>query len=214
MSNAVDSEMLHPPGPPPGSPPYLQTCPENRGKPMHLSFPSTAGRRFRPVVFLALLALLTLGQAVPAGAQTQLGATLVSGGVQFAVFSQNATRIEVWIFSSPTASTPTARHTLTKTDTTNHIWTVTVSGLGAGTLSGYRAWGPNWPYNSSWTAGSSTGFLSHADSNGNRFNPNKLLTDPYAKAVTGEPQRVLSGGEYHYSTAILGGTNTYGFVDS
>jgi isoamylase len=181
---------------------------------MHPSIHSTVGRRLRPVVFLALLALLALGQAAPAAAQTQLGATLVSGGVQFAVFSQNATRIEVWIFSSPTASTPTARHTLTKTDTTNHIWTVTVSGLGAGTLYGYRAWGPNWPYNSSWTAGSSTGFISHADSNGNRFNPNKLLTDPYAKAVTGEPQRVLSGGEYHYSTAILGGTNTYGFVDS
>ena len=181
---------------------------------MHPSTSSSVGRRSRPALLLALLALLALGQAAPAAAQTQLGATLVTGGVQFAVFSQNATRIEVWIFSSPTASTPTARHTLTKTDTTNHIWTVTVSGLGAGTLYGYRAWGPNWPYNASWTAGSSTGFLSHVDSNGHRFNPNKLLTDPYAKAVTGEPQRVLSGSEYHYSTAILGGTDTYGFVDS
>ncbi|HEX6901278.1 MAG TPA: carbohydrate-binding module family 20 domain-containing protein [Thermoanaerobaculia bacterium] len=158
-----------------------------------------------PVVLLLLLAL-----AAPAAAQTPLGATITGGSVQFAVFSQNATRIEVWIFSSATASTPTARHTMTKTDTTNHIWTVTVSGLGAGTLYGYRAWGPNWPYNASWTAGSNLGFISHVDSNGNRFNPNKLLTDPYAKAVTGEPARV-SG---HYSTAILGGTDTYAFVDS
>ncbi|HYG65766.1 MAG TPA: glycogen-debranching protein, partial [Thermoanaerobaculia bacterium] len=131
---------------------------------------------------LALLALLAWTPA-PASAQTQLGATLVTGGVKFAVFSQNATRIEVWIFSSPPASTPTARHALTKTDTVNHIWTVTVSGLSAGTLYGYRAWGPNWPYNASWTAGSNVGFSSHADSNGHRFNPNKLLTDPYAKAV-------------------------------
>jgi glycogen operon protein len=161
--------------------------------------------------WLFAVALLTLSLAAPpAGAQTPLGATLVTGGVQFAVFSQNATRIEVWIFSSPTASTPTARHTMTKTDTTNHIWTVTVSGAGAGTLYGLRAWGPNWPYHASWTAGSNYGFLSHADSNGHRFNPNKLLTDPYAKAVTGEPVRV-SG---HYSTAILGGNNTYAFVDS
>ena len=159
--------------------------------------------RFLPILLLLLA-------TAPAAAQTPLGATIVTGGVQFAVFSQNATRIEVWTFSSPTASSPTGRYAMTKTDTTNHIWTVTVSGAGAGTLYGLRAWGPNWPYNASWTAGSNIGFVSHADSNGNRFNPNKLLTDPYAKAVTGEPARV-SG---HYSTSILGGTNTYAFVDS
>ena len=164
----------------------------------------------------AVVALALLLAALPAAAQTPLGATLVSGGVQFALFSQNATRVELWIFSSATASTPTSTHVMTKTDTTNHIWTVTVSGAGAGTLYGYRVWGPNWPYNASWTPGSSAGFISHVDSNGNRFNPNKLLTDPYAKAVTGEPVRVLDSGtgQYHYSTAILGGTNTYGFVDS
>ena len=104
----------------------------------------------------AVLLVLALASAAllagPAAAQTPLGATLVTGGVQFAVFSQNATRIEVWIFSSPTASTPTARHTMTKTDTVNHIWTVTVSGAGAGTLYGLRAWGPNWPYNASCTS--------------------------------------------------------------
>lgn len=162
------------------------------------------------VAGFAASALLLLVLAQPAAAQTPLGATIVGGSVQFALYSQNATRVEVWIFASATASTPTATYSLTKTDTVNHIWTVTVSGLGAGTLYGYRVWGPNWPYNAGWTPGSNAGFVSHADSNGNRFNPNKLLTDPYAKAVTGEPQRV-SG---HYSTAILGGTDTYAFVDS
>ncbi|HEX4955970.1 MAG TPA: carbohydrate-binding module family 20 domain-containing protein [Thermoanaerobaculia bacterium] len=174
-------------------------------------FPSARSLR---APLLALFACLSLS-AVPAGAQTPLGATLVSGGVQFAVFTQNATRIEVWLFSSPTASTPTARHTMTKTDTVNHVWTVTVSAAGAGTLYGLRAWGPNWPYSASWTAGSNVGFVSHVDGSGNRFNPNKLLMDPYAKAVTGEPLRVVGGdGQAHYSTAILGGTNTYAFVDS
>src|SRR4026207_2227802 len=110
-------------------------------------------RLSRPVLLVLALACAAL-LAGPASAQTPLGATLVSGGVQFAVFSQNATRIEVWIFASPTASTPTARYTMTKTDTTNHIWTVPVAGAGAGTLYGLRAWGPNWPYNASWTAGS------------------------------------------------------------
>jgi isoamylase len=171
-------------------------------------------RGSRPLALALLCFAFALLPAHPAAAQTPLGATLVPGGVQFAVFSQHATRIEVWRFASATASAPTARHTMTKTDAVNHIWTVTVSGIGAGTLYGLRAWGPNWPYNASWTAGSNIGFVSHVDSSGNRFNPNKLLTDPYAKAVTGEPQRVLSGTEYHYSTAILGGTNTYAFVDS
>jgi isoamylase len=174
----------------------------------------------RPPAFVRRFArLLLLGctvlPAVPAAAQTPLGATLVSGGVQFALFSQNATRVELWLFASATAATPTARHVMTKTDTTNHIWTVTVSGAGAGTLYGYRVWGPNWPYNAAWTAGSNVGFGSHVDAAGNRFNPNKLLTDPYAKAVTGEPARAVgANGQVHYSTAILGGTNTYAFVDS
>src|SRR6185369_7264796 len=167
------------------------------------------------LVQTVLLLTLALGWAGAAAAQTPLGATIVGSSVQFALFSANATRVEVWTFATATASTPLNRYTLTQTDTVNHIWTVTVSGLGAGTLYGLRAWGPNWPYNASWTAGSSLGFVSHVDTNGNRFNPNKLLTDPYAKAVTGEPQRVADGsGNYHYSTAILGGTSTYANVDS
>src|SRR5215203_5159579 len=124
--------------------------------------------------FLApvLLLLVLAGLAQPAVAQTPLGATISGGSVQFALFSQNATRVEVWIFATATASTPTATYALTKTDAVNHIWTVTVAGLGAGTLYGYRVWGPNWPYNASWTPGSNLGFISHADANGNRFNPN------------------------------------------
>ncbi len=166
----------------------------------------SAPRLLAPAVLLLTLLLTPR----PAAATTPLGATIVGGSVQFALFSANATRIEVWIFATPTASTPTAKYALTQTDVPNHIWTVTVSGLGAGTLYGYRVWGPNWTYNASWTPGSSLGFVSHVDASGNRFNPNKLLTDPYAKAVTGEPARV-SG---HYSTAILGGTDTYAYVDS
>jgi isoamylase len=170
--------------------------------------PHTRPARFA-AGFLPIVSLLLL-LAVPVQAVTPLGATIVGSSVQFALYSQNATRVEVWIFATATASTPTATYSLTKTDAVNHIWTVTVPGLGAGTLYGYRVWGPNWTYNASWTPGSGLGLVSYADANGNRFNPNKLLTDPYAKAVTGEPQRV-SG---HYSTAILGGTATYANVDS
>ena len=177
-----------------------------------MSAPVSSRRRTFPFALALLLAsLLASASALSA---TPLGATLVPGGVQFALFSQNATRIEVWIFAHPGDATPTSRTALTQTDPTNHVWTATVSGAGAGTLYGYRVWGPNWTYDPTWTAGSNKGFGSHVDASGNRFNPNKLLTDPYAKAVTGEPQRVPDGsGNYHYSTAILGGTDTYAFVD-
>jgi isoamylase len=52
---------------------------------------------------------------------------------------------------------------------------------------GYRAWGPNWPYVSTWTKGSATGFVSDVDASGNRFNPNKLLLDPYAREMSQDP---------------------------
>jgi isoamylase len=49
---------------------------------------------------------------------------------------------------------------------------------------GYRAWGPNWIFDPSWTEGSQQGFVTDVDADGNHFNPNKLLLDPYAQ-VTG-----------------------------
>jgi isoamylase len=52
---------------------------------------------------------------------------------------------------------------------------------------GYRAWGPNWPFSNSWTKGSSAGFISDVDAQGNRFNPNKLLIDPYAHEISHDP---------------------------
>lgn len=52
---------------------------------------------------------------------------------------------------------------------------------------GYRAWGPNWKYDKNWQPGSSLGFISHVDENGNRFNPNKLLFDPYAREISHDP---------------------------
>ncbi len=52
---------------------------------------------------------------------------------------------------------------------------------------GYRAWGPNWTFSSSWTKGSSVGFVSDVDAQGDRFNPNKLLIDPYAHEISHDP---------------------------
>ena len=54
----------------------------------------------------------------------------------------------------------------------------------SGLTYGYRAWGPNWAYDEGWTPGSAKGFVSDVDASGNRFNPNKLLLDPYALEIT------------------------------
>jgi glycogen operon protein len=70
-------------------------------------------------------------------------------------------------------------------------WATSVSAAGidaAGVYYGYRAWGPNWPFDAAWAPGSVAGFLSDVDQAGNRFNPNKLLLDPYALEVSHAPQ--------------------------
>ena len=59
---------------------------------------------------------------------------------------------------------------------------------------GYRAWGPNWPFDPSWTKGSGVGFKEDVDGQGNRFNPNKLLLDPYAREISHDPLISTNGG--------------------
>ena len=53
---------------------------------------------------------------------------------------------------------------------------------------GYRAWGPNWAFDPAWTKGSAKGFIADVDGAGNRFNPNKLLLDPYTKEMSHDPE--------------------------
>ena len=79
-------------------------------------------------------------------------------------------------------------------DAATNIWTATVSagdlraaGMTGTVYYGYRAWGPNWTFDPSWTKGSGAGFQADVDAHGNRFNPNKLLLDPYAFEVSHDP---------------------------
>lgn len=74
---------------------------------------------------------------------------------------------------------------------------------------GYRVWGKegsNWEYNENWTPGSDAGFKSHVDDKGNRFNPNKLLTDPEATEISHDPITIgVNEDGYLYAT----GDRTY-----
>jgi glycogen operon protein len=112
--------------------------------------------------------------------------------VAFRVRSDRATRVEVWIYKAAKGQPEILRQVLTNDGTGRWSTTVSVATLQARGLTGtifygYRAWGPNWTYSSSWTPGSSAGFVADVDANGNRFNPNKLLFDPYGLELSHDP---------------------------
>lgn len=116
-----------------------------------------------------------------------------SNGITFKVYSSRATRVMVYIYKTASGAQDVLRYVMTKNATTQ-IWSATAPAsslstyVGTGPVYyGYRAWGPNWTYSSSWTKGSSVGFVTDVDANGNRFNPNKLLLDPYALEVSHDP---------------------------
>jgi isoamylase len=112
-------------------------------------------------------ALVAATQSLPLeeGAPHPRGATYTGTGVNFALFSAHATRVDVCIFDE---SGERELHRITLPEYTDEVWHGFIPGLGPGTRYGYRVHGP------------------YAPSEGHRFNPNKLLMDPYAKAHTGE----------------------------
>lgn len=111
-----------------------------------------------------------------------LGPTIIDRGVNFGVYSERAERIELVLFDDPESSQPTRRFPMEKVAGSN-VWNLHVEGIGVGQYYGFIAWGPNWPYDPAWVPGTIKGFLTDVDPDGNRFDPNKLLWDPYSKAI-------------------------------
>jgi isoamylase len=99
------------------------------------------------------------------GVPYPLGATYDGQGVNFAVSSENATAVHVCVFDERAPGVEVAR--LPLLDQTNHVFHGYVPGLRPGALYGLRAAG-------AW-----------APERGLRFNPDKLLVDPYARAFHG-----------------------------
>jgi isoamylase len=93
-----------------------------------------------------------------------LGATWDGEGVNFAVFSENATAVELCLFSQAQRGKET--YVIPVRERTHGVWHVYLPDVRPGQLYGYRVHGPYDP------------------EKGQRFNPAKLLIDPYAKAVT------------------------------
>jgi glycogen operon protein len=92
-----------------------------------------------------------------------LGATWTGVGVNFALFSAHATKVELCLFDSPDATKETAAIELT--EQTDQVWHGFLPDARPNQLYGYRVHGPYEPQN------------------GHRFNPNKVVMDPYAKSV-------------------------------
>jgi len=102
---------------------------------------------------------------IHSGLPYPLGATVDDDGVNFALFSAHATRVELCLFD-PAGRREIARYDLP--ECTDEIWHGHVPTLVAGALYGYRVHGPYLP------------------EQGHRFNPLKLLLDPYAKKIAGQ----------------------------
>ena len=98
------------------------------------------------------------------GSPAPLGATFDGRGVNFALFSANATGVELCLFD-PKGDREIERVALPRR--TDQVWHVYVDGLVPGQLYGYRVHGPYDPRH------------------GHRFNPHKLLIDPYARQLYG-----------------------------
>jgi isoamylase len=101
------------------------------------------------------------------GAPYPLGATPYPDGVNFSLFSEHAERVELCLFD-PSGRVELQRFELL--ERVDQVWHGFVPGLGPGQRYGYRIHGPYRP------------------EAGMRFNPHKLLLDPYAKALAGRLQ--------------------------
>jgi len=99
------------------------------------------------------------------GRATPLGATLDEGGVNFAIFSQHATKVMICLFDENGAE----HQIIPLPERTGHVWHGYFPSMTAGQQYGVRMDGPYEP------------------NEGHRFNPYKLLIDPYAKRLTGQP---------------------------
>ena len=102
----------------------------------------------------------------PAGRSLPLGATLVSGGANFSIYSHAALEMELLLFDQEDDAYPAQVIRIDPmTNRTYHYWHVFVPNVAPGQIYGFRSHGPFDP------------------SSGHRFDPSKILLDPYGRAV-------------------------------
>ena len=112
------------------------------------------------------------------------GANWDGAGVNFSLFSENATGVELCLYDDREHDLETSRIAIT--EQTDRVWHIYLQGAKPGLRYGYRVHGPYDP------------------NNGHRFNPAKLLVDPYAKSID---------GFLHWDDALFGYTIGHPDVD-
>src|SRR5262245_23892120 len=104
-----------------------------------------------------------------------LGAVWDGAGANFALFSENATKVELCLFDS--GESPKESHRIPLPEHIDQVWHGYFPEIVPGQLYGYRVHGPYDP------------------EHGHRFNPNKVLLDPYAKGI---------GRDVHWDDTLFG----------
>lgn len=118
----------------------------------------------------------------------KLGAVITKGGVNFSIYSRDATKVSLVLFNSEKDEKPSSIIEFKPEDKTGNIWNLFVEGAKEGTLYLYKVEGPYIP------------------PKGLRFNENKYLFDPYAKAFTsGSVFRSYNEQRKHGFSDNLGG---------
>ncbi len=118
-----------------------------------------------------------------------LGTTWDGRGVNFALYSENATKVELCLFDSADDAKETLR--IEVREHTDMVWHVYLPDINPGQLYGYRVYGPYEP------------------ANGHRFNPNKILLDPYAVSIG----RKLVWADEHFAYKLNAPEADLGFDD-
>ncbi len=116
------------------------------------------------------------GKVLP-GKPYPLGATYDGKGVNFALFSENATGVQLCLFQNEEDHHEYTR--INFTEITDYVWHAYIPDLKPGQLYGYRVHG------------------NYRPRQGFRFNPRKLLLDPYAKSISGRLEVTGSMFDYH-----------------
>ncbi len=126
----------------------------------------------------------------------------------FAVYSRNAQRMLLEIYTE--AMGAPARFDYWMARGRDDVFRARIAGVPAGTLYGLRCWGQNWPFSPEWRRGNNVhGFITDVDTDGNRFNPNKLLFDPYARELSHDRETPELKSRGHHAGMYGSGPGLY-----
>ena len=131
------------------------------------------------------------------------------GNLEVAVYSKNAERVLLEIYLNAYGEDAVYDYWMEKGS--DNFWRAELDDVPAGTLYAFRVWGANWTFDESWERGnSSAGFVRDYDSIGSRFNPNKVLFDPYAREISHDKSDPDALGTYDNGMYGTGGETYQG----